>query len=224
MAYASTITFTLDTICPWTYLGFLRLKTALAQFTSTSSKVHFTLRFAPYQLYPGFSTEGEDKYAWYLREKYDGDEDRMAKFVGYMTALGRAEGVEFDWHGTMANTLDAHRVLGWVQEERGVEAARKALESLYEAYFCRQAHPAEDATLLAACKAAGIEDGEGRVLVGDKSEGLMDVKGAIREQTGNGIDSVPYVVVEGRRRDFTLVGAKTVGEYVKVLEQVEKEV
>jgi predicted DsbA family dithiol-disulfide isomerase len=221
MAYDSTITFTLDTICPWTYLGFLRLKKALEQFSS--EKVRFTLRFAPYQLYPSFSTEGEDKYAWYLREKYDGDEDRMRKFVGYMTALGRAEGVEFDWNGTMANTLDAHRVLFWVQEEKGAEAARKALEALYEAYFCKRESPAGEATLLDACKAAGMEDDEGKVLVEDKSEGLMDVKSVIREQTGNGVDSVPCVVFEGRRRDFTLVGAKTVEEYVKVLGQVEKE-
>ncbi len=45
----------------------------------------------------------------------------------------------------------------------------------------------------------------------------------IREQAGNGIDSVPYVVVEGKRRDFTLQGAKEVEEYVKALEQVVKE-
>lgn len=45
----------------------------------------------------------------------------------------------------------------------------------------------------------------------------------IREQAGNGIDSVPYVVVEGRRRDFTLEGAKEVVEYLKTLEQVAKE-
>jgi predicted DsbA family dithiol-disulfide isomerase len=46
---------------------------------------------------------------------------------------------------------------------------------------------------------------------------------AIREQAGNGVDSVPYIVFEGKRRDFTLIGAKEVGEYVKTLEQVVKE-
>lgn len=45
----------------------------------------------------------------------------------------------------------------------------------------------------------------------------------IREQAGNGIDSVPYVVFEGKRRDFTEVGAKEVGEYLKVLEGVVRE-
>ena len=45
----------------------------------------------------------------------------------------------------------------------------------------------------------------------------------IREQTTDGVDSVPYVVLEGKRRDFTLVGAKEVEEYEKVLHQVAKE-
>ncbi len=45
----------------------------------------------------------------------------------------------------------------------------------------------------------------------------------IREQAGNGIDSVPYVVIEGKRRDITLVGAKEVDEYVKEFEKVAKE-
>ena len=45
----------------------------------------------------------------------------------------------------------------------------------------------------------------------------------IREQAGNGVDAVPYIVVEGKRRDFTLEGAKEVDEYVKILQQVTKE-
>lgn len=42
----------------------------------------------------------------------------------------------------------------------------------------------------------------------------------IREQAGNGVDSVPYIVVEGKRRGFTLQGAKA---YVKALDQVIRE-
>ena len=34
---------------------------------------------------------------------------------------------------------------------------------------------------------------------------------------------VPYVVFERKRRDFTLVGAKEVAEYLKTLEAVARE-
>lgn len=45
----------------------------------------------------------------------------------------------------------------------------------------------------------------------------------IREQAGNGVDSVPYVVIEGRRRDITIQGANEVGDYLKALEKIVKE-
>jgi predicted DsbA family dithiol-disulfide isomerase len=51
----------------------------------------------------------------------------------------------------------------------------------------------------------------------------MDVKALIREQASNGVDSVPTIIFEGKRRDFTLIGAKDVEEYEKVLHQVAKE-
>lgn len=72
--------------------------------------------------------------------------------------------------------------------------------------------------------AAGLSEQETKTVIEDESEGLMETKMAIREQAGNGVDSVPYVVFEGRKRDFTLIGAKEVAEYEKVLAQVAKEV
>ncbi len=49
------------------------------------------------------------------------------------------------------------------------------------------------------------------------------MKALIREQAGNGIDAVPYIMIEGQRRDLTLEGAKEIPEYVKALEQIAKE-
>ena len=45
----------------------------------------------------------------------------------------------------------------------------------------------------------------------------------IREQIGNGVDSVPVVVMEGKRRDITFRGAKEVEEYLGGLETIVKE-
>ena len=111
-----------------TYLGFLRLCKALEQFNQNSqTTVNFTLKFAPYQLYPDASQEGEDKYRWHKKTKYNDDEEKMNMYAQYMSALGKAEGIDFDFNGTIANTLHAHRILQWVQENRGGEAARKVV-------------------------------------------------------------------------------------------------
>ena len=68
-----------------------------------------------------------------------------------------------------------------------------------------------------------MDKAEAEKVVNDDEEGLAEVKRLIGEEEGNGVDSVPMVVVEGRKRDFTLQGAKTVEEYVKCLEQVARE-
>lgn len=184
----------------------------------------FTLKLAPYQLYPDFSTAGENKYDWYKREKYNDSAERMQMYIDYMSALGKDDGVEFKFdEGAIANTLHAHRVLQYLQDSKSPAHAVKALESLYEQYFCQGAHPSSTQSLVNACLAAGLSELEAQALVQDEEEGLREVQMAIREQVGNAVDSVPYVVFEGRKRDFTLVGAKSVGEYEKVLGQVERE-
>jgi len=66
MVYDSQISFTLDTICPWTYLAKKRMDIALKQFRSSpeAKDVNFTVKYFPYQLYPEASKQGEDKYEW----------------------------------------------------------------------------------------------------------------------------------------------------------------
>lgn len=225
MVYDSTISFTLDTICPWTYLARRRLQRALEQVRSSQpdSGTTFTLRYLPFQLYPEASKEGEDKYEWYRKSRYGDSEDKMKMYTTLMAAYGADAGIDFKFGGTVANTLDAHRVIQHFQESSGPEVADKIVESLYSQYFENEKHPSAADTLLRATTEAGIPESEARPIIDDESEGRMDVQMLIREQTGNGIDAVPHVVIEGRRRDVTLEGAREISEYVKALERVIKE-
>lgn len=77
--------------------------------------------------------------------------------------------------------------------------------------------------MLKATAVAGIPEADAKRVIEDENEGLMDLKMAIREQVGNGIDSVPYIMFEGRRRDLTKEGAQDVEDYVKALETIIKE-
>jgi predicted DsbA family dithiol-disulfide isomerase len=208
-----------------TYLAFLRLSKALSTYRAShpDARAEFTLRLAPYQLYPQASKEGTDKHAWYVTEKYGGSEEKMEMYTKYMSALGAKEGIRFDWNGVMANSLDALRILLYVQDTRGADAAARCLDALYRQYFAEQRSPAAEETLVEACRAAGLEGDEAERVVRDGEVGLEEVKEGIRENRGNGVDSVPYVVFEGRKRDFTLVGAKEVADYIKTLEAVAKE-
>lgn len=117
--YDSTINFTLDTICPWTYLAKRRLGKALAEVRAQNPPVNFIVHYHPYQLFNDAPSVGEDKYQWYLKNKYDNIEDKMQKYMTLMRAYGVAEGIDFKFGGTIASTLDAHRVIQFFQEKRG---------------------------------------------------------------------------------------------------------
>ncbi|KAI9760695.1 MAG: hypothetical protein M1835_000116, partial [Candelina submexicana] len=180
--------------------------------TTSPESVAFTIQFLPFQLYPDASKEGEDKYEWYKKHKYNDSEEQMQKYTTVMRAYGIPCGINFNFQGTVANTLDAHRLIRHYQEEKGTETANAIVNS----------HPSSASTLLAAATAANIPSQEAEAFI-DEDDGLQEVKMLIREQKSNGIDSVPYIVIEGKRRDFTLEGAKEVAEYVRVLESVIKE-
>lgn len=204
-------------------------------------QVDFTVRYNPYQLHPTLPAAGEDKYQWYLANMYNGNTDQMRKYTLVMSAHGVAEGLDFKFSGTIANTLNAHRVVQYFQEAKGTACADQLIScssltlqvvrqrrahvmvALYASYFEKEQSPSSRSTLLAACSAAGISDQEAKAVVDDENEGLSEVKMLIREQAGNGVDAVPYIVLEGKRRDITLQGCKEVAEYAKALQQIIKE-
>jgi predicted DsbA family dithiol-disulfide isomerase len=163
-----------------------------------------------------------------------------------MSAYGESAGIKYKFGGTVANTMDAHRVIQHFQEEKGPETADKIINceyarirrlehvfivhhdltqpaALYSQYFENEKHPSSDETLLKATTDAGIPESEAKAFIEDKSQGMRDVKNMVREQAGNGVDSVPTIMIEGKRRDLTMVGAKEVEEYEKALKQIVKE-
>ncbi|KAK3716056.1 hypothetical protein LTR37_006786 [Vermiconidia calcicola] len=204
-----------------TYLAKKRLDKALTQLPS-ESPVTFKRVYLPYQLYPDASEEGEGKYEWYKKTRY-GDEEKMKKYTMLMSAYGEAEGINFKFGGTVANTLHAHRLIQHYQESKGPETADKIINSLYQQYFEEERHPSADETLLRAASEAGIDETEASAFIQDKREGLMETKVLIRDQVGNQVDSVPRVVIEGKRRDVELEGAKEVDEYLAALNKIIKE-
>lgn len=126
----------------------------------------------------------------YKTTKYNNSEDQMRKYTTLMSAYGVGVGIDFNFHGMIANTLSAHRLIQHFQEEMGPETANKIVNSLYKQYFEEEAHPAASATLLKAALDGGVELSKAEAFVGDEYEALPETKLLIREQASNGIEYV----------------------------------
>ncbi|SPN97491.1 uncharacterized protein DNG_01005 [Cephalotrichum gorgonifer] len=195
------------------------LEKALEIVRATNPPVTFTPAIHPFQLDPSFPTEPVSKHDWHTA-RFGA---RFPLLQSHMKALGEAEGIAFKYGGVMANTLPAHRVLQVVRGEKGDEKAWEVLGALYRRYFEEEQGPSSDETLVAAGLEAGLDEGWVRKVVGDKEVGLEEVKKVLGRARALGVDGVPHIVFEGRRRDITLVGAREVDEYVRTLETIIKE-
>ena len=147
----------------------------------------------------------------------------MKKYTMLVAAHGVGLGIDFKFHGKIGNTLNAHRLIQHYQEEMGPETAGKIVDSLYVQYFEQEADVTSPETLLKAAVDAGIDRSKAEAVVGDEYESLPETRLLLREQVSNAVDTVPYMVLEGKRRDITLIGAKEVDEYLKEFEKIAKE-
>ena len=85
------------------------------------------MKYLPYQLNPGASEEGEDKYEWYKKSRYGDSEEKMKMYTALMSAYGVSTGIDYKFGGKVANTLQAHRVIQHFQEEKGAEVADRII-------------------------------------------------------------------------------------------------
>ncbi|KAH7148576.1 thioredoxin-like protein [Dactylonectria macrodidyma] len=218
--YESQVTFTIDTICPWTYLAKKRLDQALSQVQSPS--VTFSLHFDPYQPSADLPETIPDRSQWALEHKHNNNPAAQELYQAHMIGLAEPLDAPLAFAGPTGNTLHAHRVIQLVQESGGATATNRLVDELFRLYFAEGWHPTAHDTLVTACVAAGVSEEQAKVLVTDREKGLRQVKEKIRN-VGMDTDAVPVVTVEGRRRDLTLTGLKEVKDYVKALETIIKE-
>jgi predicted DsbA family dithiol-disulfide isomerase len=207
-----------------TYLSFKRLKAALATLPP-SHPVQFKIRIAPFQLHPDLPETGTDKWSWYISNRF-GTEEKMRSYSIVMSSYGRPVGIAYKFGGTIANSLNSLRAVCWVQDGRNggePERSQHVLENLYRMYFEEEKNIGSSETILEALTEAGIPEAEAKAFLDDKHEYLPELNAEIREQQANGVDAVPFITIEGKKRDLHLEGAREVQQYVTALETITKE-
>ncbi|VUC22628.1 unnamed protein product [Clonostachys rosea] len=221
--YEAVIVFTLDTICPWTFLAKKRLDEALAKVRASqvSPDVTFTVRYDSFQLHPDLP-ETVDKQEWYLRNMHMDNPDAQKLYQAHMSDQFKPLGITLCFDGTIGNTFQAHRVIQYFQEEKGPETASRLVDGLFMRYLTEAKHPTSEETLVESCVKAGIDREEATAVVRDQSKKEGEVKRGMQD-VARDIDSVPSIRFEGRRRDITIRGAKEVPDYIKTLETIIKD-
>ena len=205
-----------DVICPWCYLGVHRLDLALDRL-GWGDEVEVHLR--AFQLDPSASTEPGDLRQAIERKYGPGAFDSMTT---RLARLGEAEGLDYRFDLALrVNTLDAHRLLAWADEqldEQGAAAQAALGQRLFQAYFTEGANVADNVVLARLAGEAGLDaDAASEVLAGDAY--IAEVRKDIAEARDRDIHGVPNFVVEDR---FAIPGAQDVDTMVTLLERARE--
>ena len=202
-----------DVICPWCYIGKRRLDSALA----TPACADIDVVWRPFQLYPNLPAAGMDRDE-YLERRY-GDRADPNRAPRMIVAEGADAGITFDYGAIrrMPNTLTAHRLLDYAEQDSSAAVQHELAEVLFRYYFCEGRDVGDVDTLCEAAAEVGLEaDDARRYLEGraDEKDMLARIRGAFEI----GVVSVPCYLLGG---GFMLPGAQTSDVMVQFIERAK---
>jgi predicted DsbA family dithiol-disulfide isomerase len=200
-----------DVVCPWCVIGLLGLERAVA---AGGDAFAAEIRLQPFELNPGMPAGGQDMRE-HLLEKYGAVPGGAGERIRTMAA-----GLGFDMPqrdgARIYNTFNAHRLLHWAADSGRQIALQHAL---FAAYFQQGRDPGDRNVLVETAEAAGLDPAAARQVI-ESSEGAEPVRAAEAQWRGEGIASVPTVIVDGR---YLVQGAQEPEVYERALRRIAAE-
>jgi predicted DsbA family dithiol-disulfide isomerase len=169
--------------------------------------------FRPYQLDPDAPRKAVPMWD-YLEARFGPQARRM---VGQVFDQARAEGLPMDYdRGLAVNTLNAHRLLRFAEQEYGAEIQRAVAAALFRAHFAEGRDVSDPSTLAEIGAASGMDRGRAVAYL-QSNEGIAEVQAQIDEARQLGVSAVPTFVFN---EQYALQGAQPIEIFQRVLSEL----
>lgn len=190
-----------DLVCPWCFIGLRRLDAAIAAIRQDIPDFDCVKHWRPFFLNPDTPPEGEP-YLPFLIKKFGSIEQVQGLFARIREA-GAAYGVDYHFEKIQvrANTLNAHRLIHWVQQKGD---AQSLVERLFVAQFQRGENLSDIGTLVRLAGECGHAVGEVETYLRSGADTAV-VQGMEREFREAGVRAVPTFIVD---RKLMVAGAE----------------
>lgn len=208
----TTLDIISDPICPWCYIGKVKLDRALEQ----RPEHPFLIRWRPFQLNPDMPKEGMDRRA-YLERKFGGP-DGATRVYGQIEDAARAAGLDVDFSkmARTPNTIDAHRLLRWA----GIEGRQSLVANqLFHRYFKNGEDIGDTAVLLDIADTVGMDrDVTARLLAGDAD--LEETRAEDDQARAMGVTGVPTFLIGGK---YVVTGAQETDLWLRIIDELTEQ-
>ena len=184
---ALSIDLVTDIVCPWCFIGLVRLDRVLASTGIDAAVAHH-----PYFLDPDLPAEGVD-VAERLKAKYGGDIEAMFARV---EAEAKKSGIPLDLsrQPRQRPTDRAHALIAAAAAKGTQHALARAL---FEAHFLAYQNIADADVLAAIALDFGFTDAEARAAITD-ADALAETRKQAGAMAEMGIGGVPFFVLDRR--------------------------
>jgi predicted DsbA family dithiol-disulfide isomerase len=206
-----------DVVCPWCWLGYRYFAKAQKQ-----SKIPVSLTWRPYMLDPDVPAEGVD-YQAYMKSKFsssseEGVSDRFKAMRNMLEEQGPSLGIDFQFDkiSRRPNTLNAHRVMRWAQNNE--EAGSETAEALFQAFFTHGEDIGDTKTLCRIAEQVGLDAGLTSDLLATEKD-MNPVREEIMFFRNLGISGVPTFIYNGQ---FAVQGAQDSAAHIKAINEAAR--
>jgi len=196
-----TIEVVSDVVCPWCFVGLRRLERAIALVLKSYPDFQYNVQWRPFFLNPDTPSEGEP-YLPFLIQKFGGRE-RVEGIWQRIREVGITLGIDYQFEKIQirANTLMAHRLIHWAQEQGD---ASRLVERLFKAHFEQGENVSDRMVLANVATACGYDQAEVLKYL-DSDEDVSLIRDMEHEARTWGVNSVPTFIFD---RKSSIQGAE----------------
>lgn len=211
------ITAISDPVCPFCYLGLIRLNRAIELYRKTvpgASAAPITIAWHAFQLDPAAPRRVSQPLAAKMASRWGAD--RVPEIQGKLRDAGLRGGVQFNFNSRIGNTIEAHRLAALARrmDPRGEECLQhKVSQETMQMYFEGGGDITSTDDLVGAASRAGIDAEEARAWL-ESDQGLEEVQLEVDEAVSMGIRGVPRFIINDK---FVVEGADDVGVFLEQL-------
>jgi predicted DsbA family dithiol-disulfide isomerase len=198
-----------DVICPWCYVGRIRLDKAVTEYDGA-----VTVTYRAYQL--DAAPVPEPRLIKQVMAEKVGDPARAEEMLARVTATGASEGLTFDFDRAIAaNTFAAHRLIAWAAIR---ERQADMLDALQRAHFTDGIDVGSLPALAAVAESIGLDPAAALIHL-KSTAGTSAVHTDIEEARALRISSVPTFVIDGK---YIIPGAQEPSTLLAAFEEITR--
>ncbi|MDC0037893.1 DsbA family oxidoreductase [Alphaproteobacteria bacterium] len=198
-----------DTICPWCYIGFQKLKDAISDFSSDN----FNLIWRPFQLNPDMPIEGMERKK-YLELKFGGKNNYKSIYKNiYNVGLKNNIHFQFDKIAKTPNSFASHKLLALAHKSK---KQTQIVETLFYNYFIEGVDIGDIKELLRIAKQHNIYQDDTYIYLQSKKDraNLLAEESHAKEL---GVTGVPCFIIN---KEFVLFGSQDKKNFLEIFHSI----